>query len=105
MPPDWRDNDRTILQNNLAFMDDCLAKGAVSFVTLQAFTKKQAPCLKLDIEWAAQTQVPHWMKVRADWKKMLGGDWEKTYAASNTIYATRQNNVLYQPSDWVTLGG
>jgi len=95
MPPDWRDNDRTILQNNLAFMDDCLAKGAVSFVTLQAFTKKQAPYLKLDIEWAAQTQVAHWMKVLADWKKMLGGDWEKTYAASNTIYATRQNNVLF----------
>ena len=35
------------------------------------------------------------MKVLADWKKMLGGDWEKTYAASNTIYATRQNNVLF----------
>jgi hypothetical protein len=26
---------------------------------------------------------------------MLGGDWEKTYAASNTIYGTRQNNVLF----------
>src|SRR3979490_2234819 len=25
----------------------------------------------------------------------LGPDWEKTYAASNTIYATRQNNVLF----------
>jgi hypothetical protein len=35
------------------------------------------------------------MKVLADWKKMLGADWEKTYAASNTIYATRQNNVLF----------
>jgi hypothetical protein len=95
MPPEWRDNDRIILQNNIAFMDDCLAKRAVSFAALQAFTKKQAPRLKLDIEWAAQTQVAHWMKVLADWKKMLGGDWEKTYAASNTIYATRQNNVLF----------
>jgi hypothetical protein len=95
MPPDWRDNDRIILQNNIAFMDDCLGKAAVSFAALQAFTKKQAPHLKLDIEWAAQTQVAHWMKVLADWKKMLGGDWEKTYAASNTIYATRQNNVLF----------
>jgi hypothetical protein len=95
MPSDWRDNDRIILRNNLAFMDDCLAKGAVSFAELEAFTKKQAPHLKLDIEWAAQTQVGHWMKVIADWKMMLGGDWEKTYAASNTIYATRQNNVLF----------
>jgi len=95
MPPDWRENERVILRNNLAFMDDCLAKGTVSFAALQAFTKMQAPRLKLDIEWAAQTQVAHWMKVLADWKAMLGGDWEKTYAASNTIYGTRQNNVLF----------
>jgi hypothetical protein len=95
MPPEWRDNDRIVLQNNIAFMDDCLAKRAVSFAALEAFTKKQAPYLKLDIAWAAQTQVTHWMKVLADWKKMLGDDWEKTYAASNTIYGTRQNNVLF----------
>ena len=95
MPPEWRDNDRIVLQNNIAFMDDCLAKRAVSFAALQAFTKKQAPHLKLDVEWAAQTQVAHWMTVLAEWKTMLGADWEKTYAASNTIYATRQNNVLF----------
>jgi hypothetical protein len=95
MPPDWRDNDRIILQNNIAFIDDCLAQGAISFAALQAFARKQSPRLKEDVAWAAQTQVAHWMKVLADWKKMLGGDWEKTYAASNTIYATRQNNVLF----------
>jgi hypothetical protein len=95
MPPEWRENDRVILRSNLAFMDECLAKGSISFAALQAFAKKQAPHLKLDVEWAAQTQVAHWMKVVADWKTMLGGDWEKTYAASNTIYATRQNNVLF----------
>src|SRR6202051_598441 len=71
MPPDWRDNDRIVLRNNIAFMDDCLASRAVSFAALQAFTKKQAPHLKLDVEWAAQTQVAHWMQVLADWKKML----------------------------------
>jgi len=95
MPPEWRDNDRIILQNNIAFMDDCLANGAISFAALEAFAKKQAPYLKEDIAWAAQTQVAHWMKVLADWKKMLGGDWDRTYAASNSIYATRQNNVLF----------
>ena len=26
---------------------------------------------------------------------MLGPDWDKTYAASNTIYVARQNNVLF----------
>ena len=27
---EWRDNNRAILQNNIAFMDDCLAKGVIS---------------------------------------------------------------------------
>jgi len=43
----------------------------------------------------AETQVDHWMGVIAGWKKMLGSDWDKTYAASNTIYVTRQNNILF----------
>jgi hypothetical protein len=95
MQPEWRDNNRIILENNIAFMDECSAKGAISFAALEAFSKKQGPYLKKDIAWAAQTQVAHWMGVIADWKKMLGGDWEKTYAASNTIYVARQNNVLF----------
>ena len=62
---------------------------------MEAFSKKQGPYLKKDVAWAAQTQVAHWMSVLADWKTMLGADWEKTYAASNTIYVARQNNVLF----------
>src|SRR6476660_10572869 len=84
MQPDWRDNSRIILQNNIAFMDECLAKGVVSFAALKAFSEKQAPYLKLNVAWAAQTQIGHWMGVIADWKKLLGDDWDKTYAASNT---------------------
>ena len=60
---------------------------------LQQFAKKQGPLLKENIAWAAQTQVAHWMGVIAGWKQMLGADWEKTYAASNTIYVARQNNI------------
>ena len=93
--PGWRDDSRTILQNNIAFMDDCVAKGVIPFATLEAFGKKQAPYLAKTVAWAAQTQVAHWMTVLADWKTQLGADWNKTYAASNTIYATRQNNVLF----------
>jgi len=33
--------------------------------------------------------------VVGEWKRLLGADWEKTYAASNTIYVARQNNVLF----------
>jgi hypothetical protein len=95
MPAEWRDNNRRILTNNLAFMDDCVAKGAITFAALKAFSDKQGPFLKLDVAWAAQTQVAHWMTVIGDWKKMLGADWDNTYAASNTIYVARQNNVLF----------
>ena len=95
IPADWRDNSRIILENNVAFMDDCLAKGSISFAALQEFSKKQSPLLKRNIAWAAQTQVGHWMKVIGEWKTMLGSDWEKTYAASNTIYVARQNNILF----------
>ena len=95
IPADWRDNSRIILENNVAFMDDCLAKGSISFAALEEFSKKQSPLLKRNIAWAAQTQVGHWMKVIGEWKAMLGSDWEKTYAASNTIYVARQNNILF----------
>src|SRR3979411_875856 len=95
MQADWRENNHIILQNNIAFMDDCLAKGAISFAALEAFSKKQGPYLKKDIAWAAQTQVGHWMSVIGEWKTMLGADWDKTYAASNTIYVARQNNILF----------
>jgi len=95
MQPDWLDNNRIILRNNIAFMDECLGKGVVPFATLEAFSKKQGPYLAKNVAWAAQTQVAHWMTVLADWKAQLGVDWEKTYAASNTIYVARQNNVLF----------
>ncbi|MGZ5803555.1 MAG: hypothetical protein ACXWJT_05190 [Xanthobacteraceae bacterium] len=95
MPPEWRDNNRVILENNITFMDECLTKGAIPFAALKAFSEKQAPYLKLNIAWAAQTQIGHWMGVIADWKKLLGNDWDKTYAASNTIYVARQNNMLF----------
>jgi hypothetical protein len=95
MPADWRNNSHAILQANLAFMDACIAKKSISFAALQAFAEKQEPRLRKNIAWAAQTQVAHWMDVVAGWKKSLGGDWDKTYAASNTIYVARQNNVIF----------
>jgi hypothetical protein len=95
MPPEWRDANRTILRNNIEFMDDCVAKGEIQFAMLEEFGKKQRPHLKRIIAWAAQTQVAHWMNVIGEWKKMLGADWDKTYAASNTIYVARQNNILF----------
>jgi hypothetical protein len=92
---DWKPNSRAILQNNITFMDECLKNDAITPEGVEEFGKKQGPLLKKNIAWAAQTQVAHWMSVIAGWKQMLGADWEKTYAASNTIYVARQNNILF----------
>ncbi len=95
MQDDWRPTVHTILANNIAFMDACVQKGVISSADMQSFADKQAPELKKVIAWAAQTQVNHWMEVVAGWKQMLGPDWDKAYAASNTIYVARQNNILF----------
>lgn len=95
MQADWKPNNRAILANNVAFMDEALAKGVISYDALQAWAKRQAPLLALNVKWAAETQVAHWMGVMDGWKKSIGPDWNKTYAASNTIYVARQNNVLF----------
>jgi hypothetical protein len=95
MPSEWRENSRKILQGNLDFIDDCVAKRVITSPMLEKFGQVQAPLLAKEVKWAAQTQVAHWMGVVADWKAMLGPDWEKTIAASNTIYVARQNNVLF----------
>ncbi len=95
MQADWRPNSRSILENNIAFMDECLKDNVISAGALEKFAKKQSPLLKKNIAWAAETQVAHWMEVIGGWKQMLGADWDKTYAASNTIYVARQNNVLF----------
>lgn len=95
MPAEWKANNQIILAANIAFMDDCLKKGSISHADLKAFSVKQAPYLAKDVEWAAQTQVAHWMKVMTEWKALLGKDWDKAYGASNTIYVARQNNVIF----------
>jgi hypothetical protein len=92
---DWKPTSRAILANNIAFMDEALKANAITPEALKEFATKQAPLLKKNIAWAAETQVAHWMDVIAGWKEMLGADWDKTYAASNTIYVARQNNVLF----------
>jgi hypothetical protein len=95
MPDGWRATTRGILAANIAFMDQCADHKAITTADLQNFATKQAPELKKVITWAAQTQVAHWMDVLAGWKTMLGPDWDKVYAATNTIYVARQNNVLF----------
>lgn len=95
LPAEWRANNRALIRENIAFIDRVLTEKVVSFATVQDFAEKQKAALKRNIQWAADTQVTHWMGVLTEWKRMLGADWPKVYAASNTIYVARQNNVLF----------
>lgn len=90
-----KENMRQTLNANIAFMDDCLKNGTFSQTEIQAWTNIVRPSLIQNIEAAARIQVAHWMKVIYDWKKMIGSDWDKTYALATTVYMLRQNNVLY----------
>src|SRR5205823_9992683 len=46
MPADWRANSRRLLQNNVAFIDACAEKGAISMADLESFARQQTPFLK-----------------------------------------------------------
>jgi hypothetical protein len=92
---EMRENIARILKRNIAFMDQCLKQGNWTFADLQKFAHDQREDVHRNIWWAADTQVSHWMTVVKGWKEMLGPDWQNTYALSNTLYVTRQNNILF----------
>jgi len=86
---------RAILELNLAFMDECLETGTFTYSRLEKFARDCAPFSVKTIGIAAPAQVGHWMGVVEGWKKLLGKDWERTYAVTNSLYVTRQNNILF----------
>ncbi len=96
MPAEWRDTMIAVIRRNIAFMDQTLSQGRTSDAELKNFAAEQRAPLQKLIAWAAKTQVAHWMQILEGWKNLLGPDWEKTYGCSNTIYVTRQNNILFQ---------
>lgn len=87
---------RTIIEGNIAFMEDTLNRGTVSLEALEVFAKNFKPLAEAAIAVAANAQVSHWMGVMDEWKELLSEeDWEKLIAATNSIYVTRQNNILF----------
>jgi hypothetical protein len=92
---DDRDALGGILKLNIRFMDRCLEKGTCTFAELECFAHAHKPFVERCLTICGNTQVAHWMNVLDDWKKMLGKDWDRLYAATNTLYGTRQNNILF----------
>jgi hypothetical protein len=95
IPDDVRSTVRSVLDRNLAFMDECLAKGGYSYADLEDYTRGTTPLSIKLIGIASGVQVGHWMKVVEDWKNELGADWERTFAAANTSHVARRNHILY----------
>ena len=84
-----------VLGKVLAFMDTCLKNGTFTSPEVQAYARGVEPdCEKL-VGIASAAQVGHWFDVLTGWKKLLGDEWGQTYALSNSIYVTRQNNILF----------
>ena len=73
-------------------MDECLRTETFTSKQLETFTRASAVDNRKTLTIAARVQVTHWMNVVADWKKLLSKDWERTYAAINTIYVTRSDS-------------
>jgi hypothetical protein len=84
-----------VLKLNISFMDRCLEKGTCTFAELESFAHEHKPFLERCLTICGDSQVAHWMNVLDQWKKLLGKDWDRLYAVTNTLYGTRQNNILF----------
>lgn len=84
-----------MLDRIIPFMDQVLQARRVSRAELQAFARVVEPCIECCVRLAADTQVQHWYKVLDEWKRRLGKHWAVTYGMTNSIYVTRQNNILF----------
>ena len=95
IPDDIKANVKELLSRNIAFMTKCLEAKTFTLQDIEDYATGLAPYIEKNVEFAATLQVNHWMGVMADWKKLLGPDWDKTYGLTNTLYVTRTNNIFF----------
>ncbi len=95
LPEDAKESSKTLLKNNIAFMKQCLADGTFTAEGLRKFTAGQRGAIEGVVEYAARAQASHWMKVMAEWKALVGKDWDRTYGLTNSLFVTRTNNILF----------
>lgn len=95
LEPDALTAVKEILTNNISFIDETLAAGVIDRQKINAWIKEVVPHFTTTIGTAATYQVDHWMEVMAEWKKMIGNQWDQTFGVTNTLYVTRTNNILF----------
>lgn len=86
---------RDTLKQIATFMDTCIKNRNYTYKDIENFSRKIKPNLAKLIDIATNAQVKHWWSVLEEWKKMIGDDWDTTYALSNSIYVAKQNNILF----------
>lgn len=95
VPDNIRKRLGKMMDKEIAFMQQCLKTGTFSLADLESFAHSVEPDIVKNVALAAKTQVSHWETVLTNWKAKLGDRWDQTYAITNTLYVTRQNNVLF----------
>lgn len=95
LPGEAKESARSLLEKNTTFMKRCLKDGTFTAEDLRKFTAGQRAAIEGVVEYAARVQASHWMTVMAEWKALLGKDWEKTYGLTNALFVTRTNNILF----------
>ena len=90
-----RPSCKTLLRQVLEFMDNCLKNGGYNYADVEAYARGVEPNWKNSSPIASSNQVGHWFQVLTEWKKLLGDDWNHTYALANSIYVARQNNIFF----------
>jgi hypothetical protein len=96
LAPADRDKLAAILEHNLAYLAAALAAGELRYDLLERFARGQTPLIQQAVAVAAKAQAQHWSAVLADWRHRLGADWDRAYAATNTLYMTRTRNTLFE---------
>ncbi|MBP6218753.1 MAG: hypothetical protein KA436_09220 [Oligoflexales bacterium] len=92
---DIKSEAKSILEGNIAFMEEVLKKDSVEVSDLRTYGAKQGQGIKSMQKQASSLQVTHWVSVMNQWKNLLGKDFDKTYAVANAVYVTRSRNVLF----------
>jgi hypothetical protein len=86
---------QAVLDRVQTFLDTCLKNGSYTYDEVETFARGVEPYAEKLIGLAATAQVSHFYEVLSTWKSLLGKDWDRTYGLTNSLFPTRQNNILF----------
>jgi hypothetical protein len=95
IPSSDKETFRSVLNVISDFQNKCLSQDKIVKADMNDYGLKIRPYLPKLINISAYAQAHSQMGTMAEWKKLLGKDWENTYAITNSMMVTRQNNLLY----------